>query len=159
MPSIEPRGAGVLPAIDGMDEADAVRAEMAGIVRLAAEPFLPRGVGYALGQAAKKLGIKPRRAEAYWWGEVSMVPAWEADRMRERRIQLLLEREARLDRELEEVRAVLSALEDETGAMACRDHSRAVDGNSALRGSPGRDLEGPQEPMPEVMRAAQTRAR
>ena len=159
MPSIEPRGAGVLPAIDGMDEADAVRAEMAGIVRLAAEPFLPRGVGYALGQAAKKLGIKPRRAEAYWWGEVSMVPAWEADRMRERRIQLLLEREARLDRELEDVRAVLSALEEETGATACRDHSRVVDGNSALCGSPGRDLEGPQKPMPAVTRAALTRAR
>src|SRR5436190_964965 len=66
VPGIELRGAGVRPAIDGMDEADAVRAEMAGIVRLAAEPFLPRGVGYALGQAAKKLGIKPRRAEAYW---------------------------------------------------------------------------------------------
>src|SRR5438045_3123805 len=83
----------------GMDDADLVRAEMAGIVRLAAEPFLPRGVGYALGQAARLLGIKPRRAEAYWWGEVNMVPAWEADRMRARRVQLLLEREARLDRE------------------------------------------------------------
>src|SRR3954470_576434 len=132
---------------------------MSGSSRSPPAPFLSRGVGYALGQAAKKLGLKPRRAEAYWWGEVSMVPAWEADRMRERRIQLLLEREARLDRELEDVRAVLSALEEETGAMACRDHSRAVDGNSALRGPPGRDLEGPQKPMPEVMRAALTRAR
>lgn len=94
--------AGILPASAGMTP-EAVRAEMAEIVEEAVAPHLALGVKAALTKAARFLGISPRRAEAYRWGEVRMISAWEADQLRARRAEM---REARIQ-----------ALEDELAAL------------------------------------------
>lgn len=64
--------------------------EMAAIVRQAAAPVQPgESVGALVNRAARRLGLGPRRARAYWYGEVRNVPAEEADRLRAARRTVL----------------------------------------------------------------------
>lgn len=57
--------------------------EMQGIVRAAAQPYEPgEPVKGAIVRAARRLGMNYRRARAYWYGEVRLVPAHEADHLR-----------------------------------------------------------------------------
>lgn len=55
--------------------------------------------------AARRFGMKERRVEAYWWGEVNTVPAHEADAIRRGIASFHNEETARLAAELERHRA------------------------------------------------------
>ncbi|ONG57323.1 hypothetical protein BKE38_04005 [Pseudoroseomonas deserti] len=88
-----------------MTRADAIRSEMAEIVEEAAEPYLTLGVKAAIAKAARLLGLTTRRAEAYRWGEVRMVPGWEMEELRLRREALREQRIARLESDIAALKA------------------------------------------------------
>ena len=67
--------------------------EMQQIVRAAAQPYEPgEGIKTAINRAARRLGLNNRRARAYWYGEVRLVPADEADRLRAARVDVARDR-------------------------------------------------------------------
>lgn len=59
----------------------------------------------AVQAAARRFGLKERRVEAYWWGEVAAVPAHEADAIRRGIAAFHAEETARLAADLERHRA------------------------------------------------------
>jgi hypothetical protein len=92
--------------------AESVRMEMACIVRLAAEPVRPDDhIGALIRRAATRLGLNYSRAKRLWYSEVSVIPAHEADALRERRMHLLRDRAARLNNELQALQIRLADLE------------------------------------------------
>lgn len=75
--------------------------EIRAIVRSAAEPCPPGdSVKGAISRAARALGLSYSRARAHWYGLARLIPAEEADALREARIQLIRDRAARLRAEL-----------------------------------------------------------
>ena len=85
-----------------------VASEMRGIVVEASWPAEPgESVKAAILRASRRLHLGYARARAYWYDQVRMVPAEEADRLRAIRDQLLAERLARLDAEAALIRSRL----------------------------------------------------
>ncbi len=93
-----------------MDRCDALTAEMQGIVRGAAEPWAPGdGVKAGIGRAARRLGLRYRRARSFWYGERAAVRALEADALRTRNRELLAERRRRITAEAARLDALLGS--------------------------------------------------
>ena len=86
-----------------MNPARAVLEECAEAVRtiVRAHRAQSGSVKRALHQAADEIGITTRRAEAFWWGEASAVPAHEADAIRHALAALHAGEAARLAADLE----------------------------------------------------------
>lgn len=64
--------------------------EMQQIVRHAARPYEPgERIAALINRSARRLGLNYRRARAYWYGEVRMIPSHEADRLRALKPSLL----------------------------------------------------------------------
>ncbi len=85
-----------------------VAAEMRAIVMEAAWPSVPgESVGAAIQRAARRLHLGYSRVRAYWYSQVRLVPAEEADRLRAVQVALMAERLARLDAEAALIRARL----------------------------------------------------
>ena len=83
-----------------------VAAEMRSIVVEAAWPAEPgESVKAAILRASRRLKLGYSRARAYWYEQVRLVPAEEADRLRAARAALRAERLARLDAEMVLLRA------------------------------------------------------
>ena len=92
--------------------AEAIAMEMSAIVREAAEPSVPgESIKSAVRRAAFRLGLTYRRVRSYWYTEVRTVPAHEADRLRKARRQMMRDRAARLNAELETLQLRLRDLE------------------------------------------------
>ena len=87
-----------------------VASEMRGIVMEAAWPPVPgETVGAAIGRAARRLQLGYSRVRAYWYGQVRLVPAEEADRLRAVQRALLAERLHRMEVEAATLRARLGS--------------------------------------------------
>ena len=85
-----------------------VASEMRGIVLEAAWPPVPgESVGAAMGRAARRLQLGYSRVRAYWYNQVRLVPAEEADRLRAAQRALLSERLRRMEVEAATIRARL----------------------------------------------------
>lgn len=108
--------------------------EMRDHVRLIGWPQFPdEQVLFRIERVARRLGITPRRARAFWYGEATNIPAEHMDKAR-RLARAPLEEEAR--NEFAELQNRIARLE---AALAVQDedfHRPAID---ALRVSSGRD--------------------
>jgi hypothetical protein len=107
-----------------------ITAEMRSIVHAAAEPWQPgEHVKAAILRASRKLGIGYRRTRSFWYAQPVRVRADEADRLRAVELRLLAERQRRLARELQVIRARLDGHHETTrgppagaaAAVACRE--------------------------------------
>lgn len=58
-------------------------------------------VKQAVHAAASRLGVTPRRVEAYWWGEAASIQAYEADAIRRATACMHAEAAARLAADLD----------------------------------------------------------
>lgn len=88
----------------------AVLNELRAIVQEVAGWHMHRGKANAFAVAGDALGISTRRAQAYHWGEVRTVSAWEAEQMRARYQDLLAKRVEIVECDLAALRARLSRL-------------------------------------------------
>ncbi|MFT8245215.1 hypothetical protein [Roseomonas sp. BN140053] len=80
--------------------------EMHELVHEAARPAVPgERVGAAIARAAKVLGLPYARARAHWYRLARQVTAEEADTLRARRRQLMIERAQQLEHEAAALRA------------------------------------------------------
>ncbi len=92
------------------DRVQPVAVEMRGIVLEAAWPPVPgESVGAAIGRAARRLHLGYARVRAYWYNQVRLVPAEEADRLRTAQRTLLAERLHRMEAEAATLRARLGS--------------------------------------------------
>lgn len=83
-----------------------VTAELRSIVIEAAWPSEPgESVKAAIGRAARRLRLTHARTRAYWYDLVRLVPAEEADHLRNMREALRRERLIRLDAEMDLLRS------------------------------------------------------
>lgn len=93
---------------------EAITREMSAIVREAAEPgYAGESVKAAIRRAAFRLALSYRRAKSYWYGDVKLVPAHEADRLRKAKRQILRDRASRLNSELEILQLRLQHLDND----------------------------------------------
>ena len=89
---------------------DAVRHEMRDAVRVAAEPVQPGdSVKGQIMRAAQRLGVEFSKARKLWYGLPVIIHAHEADRIRAARRAVLIERQNRLEQELNNLQQELSA--------------------------------------------------
>jgi hypothetical protein len=87
--------------------------EMQQIVRAAAQPYEPgEGIKAAINRSARRLGLNFRRARAYWYGEVRLVPADEADRLRAARVDVARDRARELAALIRECRETADDIND-----------------------------------------------
>lgn len=91
--------------------AAAVLAECTEAVRaiVQAERAQSGSVKQAVHIAASRLGLTPRRVEAYWWGEAASIQAHEADAIRRATACMHAEAAARLAADLERHRRARDA--------------------------------------------------
>jgi len=94
--------------------ADSIRMEITGHVK---EAVLAHddgcGVVIAWDRVARLYQMTARRVRAYWYGQVNVVPAHEADRVRAHRKAILRERHKIVNQELEMLQMRLAELEAE----------------------------------------------
>ena len=109
-----------------------VAAEMQAIVRAAAQPAVAgESVKAAIGRAARRLRLGYGRTRSHWYGLARLVSAEEADRLRELRLTLALDRLEQMERERASLRQWV-----ETMSARIEDHRVGAGGTDGPRGEP-----------------------
>lgn len=100
----------ISPKDSDMFTAEHVIMECRSIVCEAIEGRRSEGLSRAQAEVARMFELSDRRTRAYWNNEVRMVPAHEADLIRDRRRAVLRRRQDRLNQELAAVQQLLETL-------------------------------------------------